>query len=128
MAATSYHAGARTQPVFLKPNLIYQDSWRGEQAGYVQDLEARVCTCPHFQHRLAGTGLLCKHLEALLTTTIEADLPTEPEATEAEITERLQGWDACAYCGARGAQRTDAGDPESVRLCVDCWLTLELGR
>jgi len=24
-----------------------------------------ACTCPHYQYRLAGTGKICKHIQAL---------------------------------------------------------------
>ena len=66
--SVSYDPGKPTAPRFLAPNRIAQDSWRGQPKTYVQDLEARLCTCPDFQHRKAGTGQLCKHLAAVLTT------------------------------------------------------------
>lgn len=31
---------------------------------YTVSLEFRSCTCPHFQHRCAGTKNVCKHLQA----------------------------------------------------------------
>lgn len=46
------------------PSIVEVASMTDARATYMVNLEKRTCTCPHYTHRLIGTGRVCKHVEA----------------------------------------------------------------
>lgn len=91
-----------------------------------------VARAPPTEYERSKAVGMTREEEELFWAELEADIIRdlgEPAPiTDAEIEDRLtywskiEGWDACAWCGSRDAKREDAGDPNSLRLCFDCWI------
>src|SRR5712671_2802437 len=64
MAAAPWDKGTPTAVRMIDENVFACDSFRGEAKSYRVNLETKVCDCPHYAGRLAGTQNVCKHYEA----------------------------------------------------------------
>ena len=65
MATAPYDPGSPTAVRMIDEQHFEVDSFRGAAKSYRVNLETKVCDCPHYAARLAGTENICKHYEAV---------------------------------------------------------------